>query len=112
MNRKEAPLGRIFDIQKFSLQDGPGIRTTVFLKGCPLRCPWCHSPESQSFHPELSWMESRCTGLTSCGQACVTACLQKAIKPDSRQERKGNAEKQFIHVDRSLCQRCGACTQD
>ena len=44
-------VGRIYDIQGFSVQDGPGIRTTAFLKGCPLRCPWCHSPESQAFYP-------------------------------------------------------------
>ena len=43
--------GLLYDIQSFSVQDGPGIRTTVFLKGCPLHCPWCHSPESQAFYP-------------------------------------------------------------
>ena len=48
------PKGLIYDIQGFSVHDGPGIRTTVFLKGCPLSCPWCHSPESQSFGRELS----------------------------------------------------------
>ena len=51
--------GRLYDIQGFSVQDGPGIRTTAFLKGCPLRCPWCHSPESQSFKKQLSWMAMR-----------------------------------------------------
>ncbi|MGD2115927.1 MAG: 4Fe-4S cluster-binding domain-containing protein, partial [Acidobacteriota bacterium] len=52
--------GRIFNIQRFSVHDGPGIRTTVFLKGCPLRCVWCHNPESIRAEPELSTLESRC----------------------------------------------------
>jgi pyruvate-formate lyase-activating enzyme len=56
------PSGLIFDIQRFSIHDGAGIRTTVFLKGCPLRGRWCHNPESQSFHVELSFQPDRCTG--------------------------------------------------
>lgn len=63
-------VGRVFDIQRFCLQDGPGIRTTVFLKGCPLRCAWCHNPESQRAYVELLWSPSLCIG---CGR-CVTAC--------------------------------------
>jgi len=62
--------GRIFNIQRFSVHDGPGIRTTVFLKGCPLRCTWCHNPESLRGEVELSVAESRCI---HCGQ-CVAAC--------------------------------------
>ena len=58
--------GRLYDIQGFSVQDGPGIRTTAFLKGCPLRCPWCHSPESQAFYPQLSWVNMRCQGTALC----------------------------------------------
>jgi len=59
----------VFNIQKFSLNDGPGIRTVVFLKGCPLRCAWCANPESQARAPQLEWKESACVG---CG-ACLTA---------------------------------------
>jgi len=62
--------GRIFNIQRFSVHDGPGIRTTVFLKGCPLSCLWCHNPEGGSFHPEIVVVESRCI---ECGE-CVSVC--------------------------------------
>ena len=75
--------GMIYDIQGFSVNDGPGIRTTVFLKGCPLRCPWCHSPESQEFPTELNWMKIRCLGLDKCGK-CLTICrrcLAEGTKP-------------------------------
>jgi pyruvate formate lyase activating enzyme len=58
--------GRIFNIQRFSLQDGPGLRTTVFLKGCPLACAWCHNPESQSPHRELLTQETRCIACGAC----------------------------------------------
>lgn len=60
----------IFDIHKFSLNDGPGIRTTVFLKGCPLRCAWCHNPESQSFEPEISYNPDKCINCLECVEAC------------------------------------------
>ena len=58
--------GWIFNIQRFSVQDGPGIRTTVFMKGCPLACPWCSNPESQKFHPELAHVDSLCDGCGHC----------------------------------------------
>ena len=70
--------GKTYDIQGFFVQDGPGIRTTVFLKGCPLRCPWCHSPESQEFRTELNWMRIRCLGLESCGK-CLNVCPEGCI---------------------------------
>ena len=54
--------GMVFDIQKFSIHDGPGIRTTVFLKGCPLKCLWCHNPESQQSRQEISFMPEKCIG--------------------------------------------------
>jgi pyruvate formate lyase activating enzyme len=71
--------GRIFNVQRFSLQDGPGLRTTVFLKGCPLACAWCHNPESQSGEQELVTMEGRCIACGSCHgidepETCVDAC--------------------------------------
>lgn len=67
--------GTIFDIMKYSIRDGPGIRTTVFLKGCPLNCWWCHNPESQAFGQEIMVREDRCIG---CG-ACLRACRHGAI---------------------------------
>jgi len=66
----EAETGIIFDVKHFAVHDGPGIRTTIFLKGCPLRCLWCHSPESQSPRPEVAYYPDLCIG---CG-ACVEAC--------------------------------------
>lgn len=71
--------GRIFDITEFCLHDGPGIRTTVFLKGCPLRCQWCHNPEGQRFEKELMVSLNGCTGCGACQRACpsgarCTAC--------------------------------------
>ena len=79
---------------RFSLHDGPGIRTTVFLKGCPLRCLWCHNPESQSGKPEIIYFEQRCI---HCG-ACVAACPHGAL----------HLEQQLIH-DPERCRRCGEC---
>lgn len=86
----------IFDIQKFSIHDGPGIRTTVFLKGCPLHCLWCHNPESQTSQPELFFTPEKCTG---CG-TCVPVCPPHA----RRLETSGN-----IVFDRSCCTACGQC---
>ncbi|MDR2374969.1 MAG: glycyl-radical enzyme activating protein [Treponema sp.] len=86
--------GLIFNIQRFSIHDGPGIRTTVFLKGCSLRCYWCHNPESLRAAPEIQFMASRCIG---CG-ACVEAC-------PLRREEKTTAR--FT----SACTGCGACAE-
>jgi pyruvate formate lyase activating enzyme len=94
---READLqaGIVFDIKKFSVHDGPGIRTTVFLKGCPLSCWWCHNPESQSFERERLHRGNRCI---RCG-ACVEACDHGAIswQPDGPLTEDG------------LCTLCGAC---
>jgi len=102
--------GKIFDIQGFSLQDGPGIRTTVFLKGCPLRCPWCHSPESQEFYSQLSWISMRCVGIEKCGK-CLEVCGKGAISPGPLTQNAATHETiQLIRIDRSLCDNCGDCT--
>lgn len=73
--RSAEPLGLVFNLQRYSLHDGPGIRTTVFLKGCPLRCSWCCNPESQEARPELAYFEEKCIG---CGR-CVGLCPYGAI---------------------------------
>ena len=101
--------GKVYDIQGFSVQDGPGIRTTAFLKGCPLRCPWCHSPESQQFHSQLSWISMRCIGIEKCGK-CLTACPKGAITPgETIQHMVTKEDIQHVHVDRNICDNCGEC---
>ena len=89
--------GRIFEIQRFSIHDGPGIRTTVFMKGCPLRCLWCHNPESVERNPQLSFLENKCIG---CGY-CLKACRQGVHRlADGRHT-----------LDRERCVVCGACAE-
>jgi pyruvate formate lyase activating enzyme len=101
--------GRVYDIQGFSVQDGPGIRTTVFLKGCSLRCPWCHSPESQQFYSQLSWMSMRCAGIEKCGK-CLEVCSKRAISHGRLVRHPATQEEiRHIHIDRSVCDNCGDC---
>lgn len=86
---------KITEIQRFCMHDGPGVRTTVFLAGCPLRCAWCHNPETQSAKPQTMLWSTKCIG---CG-ACVSACAAGAqvISEDKRE------------IDRSKCTCCGEC---
>lgn len=65
----------IFNIQKFSIHDGPGIRTVVFFKGCPLRCPWCSNPESQSVHTQILWSSDKCVGCRKCEHNCPSGSV-------------------------------------
>ncbi len=104
--------GRIFDIQYFAVQDGPGIRTTVFFKGCPLHCPWCHSPESQAFYPQLSWMSQKCVGTAECKNVCIETCPKKALSYGKTEKNSLTGEdKQLVRIDRDLCDNCGECVQ-
>ncbi|MGE4490533.1 MAG: glycyl-radical enzyme activating protein, partial [Kiritimatiellales bacterium] len=98
MNFNSQITGFIFNVQRFSLHDGPGIRTTVFFKGCPLHCLWCHNPESIDFDMEIGWEPRRCV---LCG-ACIEACPAKCHHVDE----KG------LHVfDRQTCTQCGRCAK-
>ena len=89
----------VFNIQTYSIHDGPGIRVTVFVKGCPLRCLWCANPESNSAKPQLMTYAVKCTG---CGR-CVALCPKQAITIGPK------GEKYVALTDRTKCVNCGAC---
>lgn len=91
----------ISSIQRYCLDDGPGIRTTVFLKGCPLRCLWCHNPETHRRVPELMQRDHKCT---ACGR-CVVVC------PKSARALHLEGDTPYITVDRSRCITCGKCAE-
>ena len=102
--------GHIYDIQGYAVHDGPGIRTTVYTKGCPLRCLWCHSPESQYYEFELGYLPIKCLGTELCEDACITACSEGAIlsgEPLKALDGSGMIQKAII--DRSLCNNCLKC---
>ena len=88
--------GMIFDIKRYAIHDGPGIRTAVFLKGCPLNCWWCHNPEGQSMKPQLIFRANRCQG----AQACLEACPLGAIR-----WQEGST------TDWTMCDQCGKCAE-
>ena len=98
--------GLIFNIQRYSIHDGPGIRTVVFTKGCPLRCLWCSNPEGQSMYIELGYIKARCIGVEKCKAKCVQACPFNALSIGAK-----NGEKITVEVDRSKCNICGRCTE-
>ena len=103
--------GLVFDIQRFSVHDGPGLRTTVFLKGCPLRCEWCQNPESLKIKPEIVFFADRCVrqpnghsaGRGTCGAECAVSCESGAIIFTGL----GVAPE----IDRDRCHACAACTR-
>ena len=91
--------GRIFNIQRHSIHDGPGIRTIVFFKGCPLGCLWCSNPESQGFEPELFFDPGKCIGCGACVEVCPNGAVTKA------------GEEDHLLYRRELCIACGRCAE-
>lgn len=89
--------GIIFNLQRFSTEDGPGLRTTAFLKGCPLRCAWCHNPEGLSGKPQVVWYDAKCIDCGDCVLACPTGVLTR--------------RETGMHLDRSRCKACGVCAR-
>lgn len=103
--------GLVGDIDRFAVHDGPGIRTAVYLKGCQLRCAWCHSPETQAFAPELLYLAQKCS---ACG-LCLDICPQHAIQPVEAQPPAADGLPQALScqvaIDWAKCTQCGECTR-
>ena len=97
MNTTTETSGRILHLQRLSTEDGPGIRTTIFFKGCPLHCTWCHNPESISPKFQIQWFADRCIGCETCLELCKINAL-------SRQDGR-------LLIDREICSGCGACAE-
>lgn len=89
---------RILNYQRMSTEDGPGLRTTLFVKGCPLKCRWCHNPESISFKPLIEWIAIRCIGCMSCVETCPRHAL--------------SATQDGIKINRDVCIACGKCIDE
>lgn len=94
--------GNVINIQKYTVHDGPGIRTEVFLKGCPLRCLWCSNPESMKAQPEVGVNGGQCIGIDKCGW-CIEACKQGALLV--------NQDNKVVAIDRTRCINCCACAK-
>ncbi len=89
---------RILEIQRMSTEDGPGLRTTVFFKGCSLRCTWCHNPESISKKPQVHWIDNRCIGCKTCLETCENNAL--------------NLFESGMSINREICLGCGNCAEE
>ncbi|MFO7568373.1 MAG: glycyl-radical enzyme activating protein [Smithellaceae bacterium] len=98
MTQTETKTGTILDILRMSTEDGPGIRTTVFFKGCPLSCLWCHNPESISPKPQIQWMQAHCIGCGTCVKTCPAKALSQSVAG--------------VIINRLLCRNCGLCTRE
>ena len=97
-NKYDDQTGMIAEIQRMSTEDGPGLRTTVFFKGCGLRCTWCHNPECISSKPQIHWIETRCIGCKTCQAVCPETALSFADDG--------------VSINRKLCTVCGLCADE